>query len=278
MNLMLSNEHIVVNSKSIPKIYGGFGNNQPSILAKQIANLHGYKLKEINQIVNNNLDWFDEGFDFIDLKSVVILNDHGIKELLLNFYSQEGLNRSVSIFLFSQQGYAMLCKLLKSDLAKQIYKQMVRQYFLMAESQPEISNGKLTQMASQLAANARQTADNAQQLTAQAEILKATIADMYRNKENICQNHQNILGLEKRVFVLEKKTCYSEQKKDYSRILECITPEQAEILKKRVKEKGRPISIWKKFNKSFGITRYKFLPKSQFQEAMEWIENISPSL
>ncbi|MEK7482772.1 MAG: ORF6N domain-containing protein [Planctomycetota bacterium] len=63
MNLTLSNEKVLVNGKSIPKIYGGFGNNQPSILAKQVAEIHDYEVKRINELVNNNLDWFDEGTD-----------------------------------------------------------------------------------------------------------------------------------------------------------------------------------------------------------------------
>jgi very-short-patch-repair endonuclease len=134
MQLILSEQTVTINGKPIPKVYGGFGNNQPSILAKQIADLHDYKLKEINQIINNNLNWFDEGIDFIDLKSVVIQDDQSVKDCLIKFYTQKGLNRSSCIYLFSQQGYAMLCKLLKSDLAKQIYKQMVREYFRMVET------------------------------------------------------------------------------------------------------------------------------------------------
>jgi len=138
MNLVLSSEEVVIEGKIIPKIYGGFGPNQPSILAKQIAEIHGYQLKDINKLIYNNLDWFDEGIDFIDLKSVVIPNNHGFIETLLHFYTQEGINRSRYIFLLSQQGYAMLCKLLKSNLARQIYKQMVREYFRMQEMQKQI--------------------------------------------------------------------------------------------------------------------------------------------
>ena len=52
MELILSDQTVTVNGKTISKIYGGFGNNQHSILAKQIADLHDYKLKEINQILN----------------------------------------------------------------------------------------------------------------------------------------------------------------------------------------------------------------------------------
>ena len=62
--------------------YAGFSAGQPAILAKQVAEIHDYEVREINQLVNKNLNWFDEGIDYIDLKSinsksypVVISND-----------------------------------------------------------------------------------------------------------------------------------------------------------------------------------------------------------
>jgi hypothetical protein len=71
MNLILSHESVSVNGKSIPKVYGGFGAGQASILAKQVAEIHGYEVKRINELMNNNLDWFDEGIDYLDLKSFI---------------------------------------------------------------------------------------------------------------------------------------------------------------------------------------------------------------
>ena len=161
MNLILSDQTVTVNSKTIPKLYGGFGAGQPAILAKQVAEIHGYTVKQINQLVYKNLDWFDECIDYLDLKSI---RTDGYPGVISNYPSEEtpicGDNPKPSgiiskdplkflvksglypnsqavggakyIYLFSQQGYAMLCKLLKSDLAKQIYKQMVREYFRMA--------------------------------------------------------------------------------------------------------------------------------------------------
>lgn len=76
-NLTLSSEIVTVSGHPVKKIYGGFGDSQPRILAKQAAELHGQELKEINRIVNNNPDWFEEGIDIIDLKPVVISNHHG---------------------------------------------------------------------------------------------------------------------------------------------------------------------------------------------------------
>jgi len=46
--------------------------------------------------------------------------------------NSQALGGAKYIYLFSQQGYTLLCKLLRSDLARQIYKQMVREYFRMA--------------------------------------------------------------------------------------------------------------------------------------------------
>jgi len=135
--LVVSSNSINFNGESIKQIYGGFGSGQISILAKQVALLHGYEVREINQLIENSLDWFEEGIDFIDLKvneykgeSVVISNDHG---LVPYFYTQEGFNRSEHIYLLSQQGYALLCKLMKGDLSKQVYKQVIRKYFSLEE-------------------------------------------------------------------------------------------------------------------------------------------------
>ncbi len=132
-NMRLSNEVVTINGHPVKKIYGGFGDNQPCILAKQVAELHGQALKEINRIVNNNLDWFDDKIDIVNLAVSPNCRQQQL-DLLINFYTQDALNASKYIYLFSQQGYALLCKLLKSDLAKQIYKQMIRDYFRMKET------------------------------------------------------------------------------------------------------------------------------------------------
>lgn len=288
MKLTLSSETVTINGQTIPKVYGGFCAGQPAILAKQVAKIHEYEVKKINELVNKNIDWFDEGIDYINLKSMASRDSQGVVskdplEFLIKsgFYQNtKAIGGAKYIYLFSQQGYAMLCKLLKSNIAKQIYKQMVREYFRMVEIQYQIEEKKLTQLVNQ-------SVDNAQQLATQAEILKASVAQMYRNKENIIQqqknidyNSENIIELKERISALEQQRYSVREQKMVSMekqnleptTPECITSEQIEILKKKVKEKGRPIAIWKKFNKAFDITRYKFLPKSQFQEAIEWIK------
>ncbi|OQX27401.1 MAG: hypothetical protein BWK80_05450 [Desulfobacteraceae bacterium IS3] len=97
MKFFTDDDVVVINGKAVKKIYGGFGTGQPAILAKQAAELHGYEVREINQLVNNNLKWFDEGIDMFDLKkiitstpqSAIIQNDRqhiaDIKAFLLDF-------------------------------------------------------------------------------------------------------------------------------------------------------------------------------------------------
>ncbi|QTA93576.1 ORF6N domain-containing protein [Desulfonema magnum] len=140
--LTLSSEVVTINGHPVRKIYGGFRDDQPCILAKQVAELHEYDLGEINRIVNRNTDWFDEGIDIIDLKNEIIsgsssgmVSNHPSDFLIKSgFYANsQAVGGAKYIYLFSQQGYALLCKLLKSDLARQIYKQMVREYFIMKE-------------------------------------------------------------------------------------------------------------------------------------------------
>ena len=55
--------------KEIPIIYGGFGNEQKVVLARDVAEIHGTELKTINQNINRNIKRFRENVDIIDLKT-----------------------------------------------------------------------------------------------------------------------------------------------------------------------------------------------------------------
>ena len=97
-----------------------------------------------------------------------------------------------------------------------------------------------------------------------------------------------VLAAEYRMSLPDEKTLIAELKKT-RKLLEgypqseekilnhsssYITQDQINILKAKVKQKGTPVSIWRKFNKAFCLKRYKFLPKSKFQEAVNWIESL----
>jgi hypothetical protein len=102
----MNNELIIkgktnVLGKEIPIVYGGFGDGQKVILAKTVAYLHDKELKDINRDINNNLTFFEEGIDYIDLKNSV--NDmHPLFELGFN---KQSIANSKNIYLLSEQGY-----------------------------------------------------------------------------------------------------------------------------------------------------------------------------
>ena len=50
---------------NIPIIEGGFGGNQKVILAKTVAEIHELTVKDINKLINNNIDEFEFGVDII---------------------------------------------------------------------------------------------------------------------------------------------------------------------------------------------------------------------
>ena len=122
----------------IPVIEGGFGEGQKVMLAKTIAEIHDIELKEINKLINNNLDEFEFKIDILDLKGnknfEVICNHHGL-------YSQNAINRSSNIYLLSEQGYMALVGLMRTDKAKEIRRRLRREYFSMrANRKEEISS------------------------------------------------------------------------------------------------------------------------------------------
>lgn len=116
--------------KEIPIVYGGFGENQKVILAKDIAKIHDVQLKDINRLINNNREEFEDGIDILDLK-----NTNGDFETLYGDlgFSNRDVSISKNIYLLSEQGYMLLVGFMTSSKAKEIRKQLRREYFIMKE-------------------------------------------------------------------------------------------------------------------------------------------------
>lgn len=113
--------------KEIPIVEGGFGEGKKVILAKTIAEIHEMNLGKINQLINNNIDEFEDGIDILDLK----LNDtYKVSLQELNF-SNRDISISKNIYLLSEQGYMALVMLMRTEKAKEIRKQLRREYFAM---------------------------------------------------------------------------------------------------------------------------------------------------
>ena len=118
-----------VNGMKFHDIEGGFGVGKKSILAKEIANIHGRELRVINQAINMNRTRFTDGLDIVDLKGTefaINLIDSGI-------YTQNSLNASSNIYLLSERGYSKLLKILEDDFAWEQYDKLVDGYFQMRE-------------------------------------------------------------------------------------------------------------------------------------------------
>ena len=115
--------------KEIPIIEGGFGEGQKVILAKTIAKIHEVELKEVNRLINNNIDEFEERIDILDLKNN---GDYQAPLQELGF-SNRDISISKNIYLLSEQGYMALVMLMRTEKAKEIRKQLRQEYFAMRE-------------------------------------------------------------------------------------------------------------------------------------------------
>lgn len=131
--------------KEIPVIEGGFGEGEKVVLAKTIAEIHEVELKEINRLINNNIDEFEEGIDILDLKDN---GDYKAPFEKLGFKNRD-IAISKNIYLLSEQGYMALVSLMKTDKAKELRKKFRREYFSMRKViREETSN--LSQLSPQL--------------------------------------------------------------------------------------------------------------------------------
>ncbi|EJS61985.1 hypothetical protein ICU_05153 [Bacillus cereus BAG2X1-1] len=111
-------------------IEGGFGNDKKAMLVKEVAEIHGQPLKEINRRINTNRNRFKNGVDIIDLLS----GSEPLRELaILNGWI--GSNRTQNVYLLSERGYAKLLKILEDDTAWELYDKLVDGYFNMRKQQ-----------------------------------------------------------------------------------------------------------------------------------------------
>lgn len=106
-------------------IEGGFGEGKKAVLVKEIAELHGKLEKHVNEVINNNLDRFENNVDIINLLSnesfEVVVNDLGLKTS----------NRQKSAYLLSERGYLKLVKIMDDEKSWEVYNHLLGEYFRM---------------------------------------------------------------------------------------------------------------------------------------------------
>lgn len=114
---------------NIPVIHGGFGENQKVILAKTAAEIHEMRVDKVNDLIRNNIEEFEIGVDLLDLK-VNLGEVYNFEEL---GFTKMQVAKAKNIYLLSEQGYMTLVMLMRTDKAKEIRKQLRREYFAMRE-------------------------------------------------------------------------------------------------------------------------------------------------
>lgn len=119
--------------REIPVIEGGFGEGEKVVLAKTIAEIHEVDLKRINELINKNLDEFEEGIDILNLK------DGGDFEVVATDLGFITSNRQEYCYILSEQGYFTLVSLMRTEKAKELRKKFRREYFAMRKQIKEQS-------------------------------------------------------------------------------------------------------------------------------------------
>lgn len=115
-----------VAGKSFDGVVGGFGGGKRSILARDIAKIHGISVKAINQNINRNRRRFNEN-DLIDLKASPKFE----KTLVDLDFTPREIGNANNIYLLSERGYAKLLKIMDSDSAWDMYEKLVDEYFVL---------------------------------------------------------------------------------------------------------------------------------------------------
>ena len=94
-------------------------------MAKTIAEIHDTRLDKVNSLINEHIDEFEIGIDLLDLMS----NENSLNlAKVLGFITN---NRQKNCYLLSEQGYMLLVGFMKTEKAKEIRKQLRREYFAM---------------------------------------------------------------------------------------------------------------------------------------------------
>lgn len=114
-------------------IEGGFGEGKKAMLVKDIAEIHTKEVKEINRLINNNIDRFKKDIDLIDLKQVIsnhLFSEYG--------FTKAQWGNANNIYLLSERGYSKLLKILEDDKAWEVYEELVDNYFSMRSEQKRL--------------------------------------------------------------------------------------------------------------------------------------------
>lgn len=224
-------------------IEGGFGEGKKAMLVKEIAEIHGRELKDINRNINKNIKRFTKDIDIVDLKGTefeVILNHHGI-------YTQNAMNRSENIYLLSERGYAKLLKILEDDMAWEQYEKLVDGYFNLRGQFKALSTEEMLELQYKYAKEVKK----------EVEGLKEDFNDFKGNSPLFNVECKELQALVRKVGIMQLGGYKSPAYKDNS-------------LRGKVYA-----DIQHQLKREFGVSRYEAIKRSQLNTARELINNYS---
>lgn len=233
-----------VNGMKFHDIEGGFGVGKKSILAKEIANIHGRELRVINQAINMNRTRFTDGLDIVDLKGTefaINLIDSGI-------YTQNSLNASSNIYLLSERGYSKLLKILEDDFAWEQYDKLVDGYFQMREKFKQLSTEETLEL------NFRYTKEVKQEV----KELKDDFNSFKEDLPLIGDEPDELVDIvrSKGTQVLGGKDSLAYKDKSLSRKIYS--------------------NIWKHVKEQFNVKKYKAIKRKYLEKAKEIVQEYEP--
>lgn len=223
--------------KEIPVVYGGFGENKKCISDKTVAELHNMKTYHVREAVTNNVKRFIENIDFIDLKKVIDVDDNNL--LTQIGYTNMEVGKSNHIYVFSRRGYSKLIKILDTDLAWEVYENLLDEYFYLEQKENESKAGTSLVSCNLKIYKVEQRVEN----------LENCMTIDYEQ-----QNELRLLGNKVAVKILGgyESPAY--------------------------KEMGKKIfyRLWKDYKIYFKVNSYRNTPRIKYSEAQEYILNWQP--
>lgn len=120
---------VEVRGKVIKHLEGGFGENCKIISDRDIATQHDVTPSDIRKLINRNINRFKEGVDYVDISK-------GSHEMttseIENFgYKKTSITQASNIYILSERGYSKIIKIMDTDLAWEIYDDLLDNYFTM---------------------------------------------------------------------------------------------------------------------------------------------------
>lgn len=221
-------------------IEGGFGEGKKAMLVRDIANIHGRDLKDINRNINNNISRFKKEIDLIDLK----VGEYKSLSLELGYSNQSYANAN-NIYLLSERGYAKLLKILEDDIAWEQYEKLVDGYFNMREQAKKLSTEEILELQYRYTKEVKE----------EVKELKDDFNNFKGNSPLFNIECRELQALVRKTGIMHLGGYKSQAYRDNS-------------LRSRVYA-----DIQHQLKREFGVSRYEAIKRGQLDKAMELVNN-----